>query len=353
MENTIGGKIRKVKNENEILRSEIINFCERFDDIYIYGTGDAAREMLTCLAETGIKCAGIIVSDKRRKSALLEGIKVYEFSEIKYSDNIGILLALSPINQFEVLKNIESNGTPKLDNIYAQTSYAYRQCNRFGEEAFFKGYFKDYRDLDSIGHKFRTDKNSGFHNYLNKYDFFLNKFRDKEMNVLELGVYKGASIAMWEEYFPKATIYGVDINEECGAYGGDRKKILIEDLSHESRIKKLADIAPEIVIDDASHLWSHQIKALYGLLPCLPSGGVYILEDLETSFGGYTDKYGDASISAYDFLSVILEAVTSGRDLRLERLSCDFYPVKDEIKYLASQIEMMSFIEGSCIIIKR
>lgn len=353
VENAIGEKICKTKDETKIVGSEIINFCGRFQYIYIFGAGNVAQEMLAYLAAEGITCAGVIVSDKRRESAYFEGIKVYEFSEIEYNDNVGIILALGPMNQTKVLESIEKNGTPNLDNIYVQASYIYRKFKKYGKEISCKGYFKDYRDLDNIGCKFNTDKSSVYHNYLNKYDFFLNKLRDKEINVLELGIYEGASIAMWEEYFPKATIYGVDINEKCKAYEGGRKKILIKDLSYEEHIKKLADIAPEIIIDDASHLWSHQIKALYGLFPCLPSGGVYILEDLHTSFYFYTNAHADACVSAYDFLSVMLEVVTSGRAFRTERVSCDFYPLKDEIEYLANQIEMMSFIEGSCVIIKR
>lgn len=343
MKNAIGAKIRK--NMDNI--SRITRFCEQFSEIYVYGAGNAAEEVLTYFAEEGIKCAGVIVSDKRRKSTLFKGIKVYEFSEIKYDNSMGIILALAPFNQMDVLKNIKDNGTPSLSNLYLQ----YR--HKMSYDCTSKGYFEDYKDLDSIGHKFGTDKNSDYHNYLDKYDFFLNKFRDKEINVLELGVSKGASIAMWEEYFPKAIIYGVDINEKCRIYEEGRKRILIEDLSYEDQIRKLVDIAPEIIIDDASHIWSHQIKALYELLPCIPPGGVYILEDLETSFGAHTAKYADASVSTYDFLSAISEVVTSYGNLRLERLSCNFYPVKDEIEYLANQIEMMSFIEGSCVIIKK
>ena len=342
MKNNIGEKLHKH-------RSALISFCESFSTIYVYGAGYIASKILMYLEEEEIKCTGIIVSDQHRESTLFNGLKVYEFSEIEYDDSIGIILALNPTNQNEVMKNIRANGTLNLNNIMA-----YREGERIVcRNTICEGYFSDYRDLDNIGKHFNTDKNSDYHHYLNKYDFFLSKFRDKEMNVLELGVYKGASIAMWEKYFPKAIIYGVDINAECKIYETGRKKIIIEDLSHEDRIKKLADITPQIVIDDASHLWSHQIKALYNLLPCLPSGAVYIIEDLETSFGRHIDHYGDANISAFDFLSVILEIVTSGHALRLDSLSYVLYLLKDEIEYLASQIEMMSFIEGSCIIIKK
>ncbi len=65
-----------------------------------------------------------------------------------------------------------------------------------------------------MGIKYGTDKSSVSLNYLNKYDLFLKKFHNEKITLLELGVNKGASIMIWKEYFCKAEIVGVDINEE-------------------------------------------------------------------------------------------------------------------------------------------
>lgn len=197
-----------------------------------------AREVVQYLAGEEIQCKGIIVSDNKRHFEYLLRLKVFEFSEIEYDDSMGIILTLAPSSRLEVLKQIKAKGMPKLDNIYAPEWHKEpNSCNR-SEEPLYKGYFKNYTALDNLGQKYGTDKHSSYHNYLNKYDFFLSNLKDKEMNVLELGVFKGASIAMWEEYFPHATIYGVDIDEECKIYEGGRKRILIEDLFYEERIKK-------------------------------------------------------------------------------------------------------------------
>ncbi len=144
------------------------------------------------------------------------------------------------------------------------------------------GYFKDYKKLEKIGMYEMSDKFRD-HNYLDKYEFFLHPWCDKEFNFLELGIFRGGSAMMWEKYFSKAMIYCVDINPQCSQFETKRIKPIIMDLGIESEVKKLRDIKPEIILDDASHFWNHQILALFTLFDILPSGGVYIVEDLETS----------------------------------------------------------------------
>ena len=50
------------------------------------------------------------------------------------------------------------------------------------------------------------------HRYDRFYPLFLESLRDQEFNMLEIGVWGGGSLQLWEEYFPKAYIHGVDIN---------------------------------------------------------------------------------------------------------------------------------------------
>ena len=69
--------------------------------------------------------------------------------------------------------------------------------------------------LDELALKYGTDKGSQYHNYCNKYDKILFPLREKFTNILEIGVANGSSVRMWEEYFPNATIHGVDFTPEC------------------------------------------------------------------------------------------------------------------------------------------
>jgi len=92
---------------------------------------------------------------------------------------------------------------------------------------------------------------------------------------------------LWREYFGcEAIIFGVDVNPKCKE---------IKDCDISIRIGSQAD--PEflkavvgemggldIVIDDGSHIASHQRKSFETLFPLLHQDGVYIVEDLHTSY---------------------------------------------------------------------
>ena len=211
-----------------------------------------------------------------------------------------------------------------------------------------RGYFSKYRELDTIGIMCYTDKCRYDHNYLDKYEFFLRNFKMDTFNLLELGVYKGASERMWKKYFLYAQIFGVDINEACKQYEEDRIKIIIADLSREDSLQRLKDIQPAIIVDDASHLWSHQIKALFVLFEALPSGGIYIMEDLETSVNvDIMPGFSDCDISAYEVCSQIAEVVASKRPCQLQHVFAE------QITQVGMQTEMISLLKGSCIFIKR
>jgi len=65
--------------------------------------------------------------------------------------------------------------------------------------------------------------------YTSKYSIYLEAYRDIEFNLLEIGVYNGASVKMWKEYFPKANIVAIDIDPRCKEYEEDRITIHIGD----------------------------------------------------------------------------------------------------------------------------
>lgn len=349
----IGTKLHNSKDKEEILA-----FCKEFERIHIFGNGACANLVCRYLEEEGIVIEDTIVSDGHKKEDVFENrYKVYEISEKQLDKEDGIIICLkkeSQDNIYDML--IEYKVLPECihkQNLYMKklwgkspnTSMVLCDGNKEGT------YFKQNDSLDDIGSKYKTDKSSQGHNYLAKYDFFLNKWRGKQITLLELGVFRGASINMWAEYFENAIVYGVDIDEGCKKYEDKNIKILIKDLGDEKELESLKKLAPQIIIDDASHIWSHQIKALYHLLPALQSGGVYILEDLGTSFYSYRDMgYDDADISAYDFCVAIAEVVCSKEPLKT---NLNLLPIKEEIEYLASQIDMISFIHESCIIVKR
>ena len=136
--------------------------------------------------------------------------------------------------------------------------------------------------LDDLALKYGTDKGSTDHNYCPHYEQYFGRHRDEPLTLLELGVYKGASMQMWRDYFPNATIVGLDRNPtavtNCFTYVGDQ--------ADSDTIEKMAKFhGPfDIIIDDASHISSKTIASFDRLYQHLAPGGVYVIEDLQTSY---------------------------------------------------------------------
>ena len=66
-------------------------------------------------------------------------------------------------------------------------------------------------NLYSLFKKFNTDK-VGM-GYAEIYESYFKSLREKKLNILEIGVSRGASIKVWSEYFINSTIVGIDIDK--------------------------------------------------------------------------------------------------------------------------------------------
>ena len=123
-------------------------------------------------------------------------------------------------------------------------------------------------------------------NYGPIYDRHFAPFREHNINILEIGVLKGGSMRMWEKYFPKANIFGIDINEECLQYQSDRTKIFIGDQSDVSFLRNVKAKIPkiDILIDDGSHRAKDQKITFEEMYYHLKTPGVYLVEDIELNY---------------------------------------------------------------------
>lgn len=142
--------------------------------------------------------------------------------------------------------------------------------------------------LNEIGLKTGTDKSTVTHCYLDKYENYFDSMRGSEFTLLEIGVGNGSSIAMWREYFPKAKVYGIDINEGCKAEGifiGSQVDIGFLD----SVLERIG--VPDVIIDDGSHFAPFTIATFEHLFPKLSNGGLYFVEDTACF---YDSTYGQA-----------------------------------------------------------
>lgn len=141
--------------------------------------------------------------------------------------------------------------------------------------------------LDEIGLKCGTDKASDGHGYLERYERFFAPIREKEISILEIGVQYGPSMAMWEEYFPNAHIFGIDVDRECLKFATERVAIDIVSQADKDALDNYGKkVGPwNIIIDDGSH-WQNDQQCSFGVLfPWyLKSGGFYAIEDLQCSY---------------------------------------------------------------------
>lgn len=100
----------------------------------------------------------------------------------------------------------------------------------------------------------------------------------------------GNSLQMWEEFFPNAEVYGIDIDPECKKLESGRKNISIGDQSDEVFLKGVVSDAGgyfDIIIDDGSHVPLHQLSSFNYLFPYLSQHGIYVIEDT----GGCTGDF--------------------------------------------------------------
>jgi len=125
--------------------------------------------------------------------------------------------------------------------------------------------------------------------YFDVYERHFRRFVDKEMLIIEIGVFEGGSIEMWKEYFgEKATVVGIDINPNCKQFEDTSKNIFVE-IGSQSDPEFLKSVIekygrPDILLDDGSHQQGDIISAFESLYFQVKDDGVYFVEDLHTAY---------------------------------------------------------------------
>ena len=136
--------------------------------------------------------------------------------------------------------------------------------------------------------KYNTDKVQ--HGYLRIYDPIFSDYVDKEINLLEIGVFKGGSLFLWKDYFPKGQIFGIDLNAPLQLNNEERIKVFSGSQQDENFLTSVAKNAPggfDIIIDDASHIGKLTQTSFWHLFENhLKPGGIYAIEDWGTGYWG-------------------------------------------------------------------
>jgi hypothetical protein len=143
------------------------------------------------------------------------------------------------------------------------------------------GVLRDYFD-DNPGRNMRK-----WDGYFEVYERHLERFRGQAVNVMEIGVSHGGSLQMWKTYFgPQARIFGVDIVPQSKLLEEDRVAIYIGDQRDRTFLERLRAEVPrlDVLIDDGGHRMAEQIATFEVLFPHVADDGVYVCEDVHTSY---------------------------------------------------------------------
>jgi hypothetical protein len=132
--------------------------------------------------------------------------------------------------------------------------------------------YEKYMDKEGWGDK------GTLHSYIEIYEEHMNK--KKDIDILEIGVQKGHSIRMWQDYFINSNVYGIDITLDNVIYEGLNNVYVCDATSEDQINSTLLDKMFDYIVDDGSHLIEHQIKSFDLLWPRIKSGGKYFIEDV-------------------------------------------------------------------------
>lgn len=208
--------------------------------------------------------------------------------------------------------------------------------------------------FERLGREANTDKVT-HHGYQRFFPQWLDPLRATATGILEIGIEQNLSVNLWLKYFEKAFIYGIDISFD---YNEDRVKIIKADQSSIDDLKRvLTQIIHPVnaIIDDGSHVPEHQILTFSFLfLNLLEEGGVYIVEDIETSYWkrgglyGYNTNYGYKHPKSFVEYAKKLVDVLNNEFLNRENRA----ELKEIDDKLFNSISSITFGQN-CVIIKK
>lgn len=199
--------------------------------------------------------------------------------------------------------------------------------------------------------------------YLAEYDHLFAPYRDRPVNLLEIGIQNGGSLEIWSKFFASAErIIGCDINPDCRKlqYADARIRVVVGDANTDDIERDIRQLAPnfDIVIDDGSHSSSDIIKSFARYFPRVTDGGIFVAEDLHCSY--WADYEGGlfhplSSIAFFKRLADVIAhehwGVPKARSEVLLGFFSEYACSMDE--QALAEIHSIEFINSICVVRKR
>jgi len=221
---------------------------------------------------------------------------------------------------------------------------------------------EEYLYLDNLALECKTDKSSAFHDYMEVYADYFAPLKDQPITFLEIGISFGNSVKMWDRYFTKANLHFIDNTTSQIKYFSPTAHYHYLDQENIQVLSEFARSIPsgfDVIIDDGGHTMSQQKNSFIALFPHVKSGGLYIIEDLHTSywkdfFGGSGNLLKSGPGTAVGFFTDLVDdlnytgALTTSASFR--RLSEE---EKSKLTDYQKNIYSISFYKSMCFIRKR
>jgi hypothetical protein len=123
--------------------------------------------------------------------------------------------------------------------------------------------------------------------YLEVYDELLADWQGRDVSFLEIGIFKGGSLPLWQGFLgPASRLVFLDIDPACRELALPGTSVEIGDQADPEFLERVGrDHGPfDLIVDDGGHKMHQQIASFRHLWPRLRDRGLYIVEDVHTSY---------------------------------------------------------------------
>lgn len=186
----------------------------------------------------------------------------------------------------------------------------------------------------------RINKKNKGHSYHKFYERYLSKIKNTDLDVLEIGSFRGNAAAALYFYLPLSKITCVDLFPDLFLYKSKRINNYYLDNSSEKEIQSkilINDKKYDLVIEDAGHYYKDQIISLFKIFQKLKKGGIYVIEELD-----FPDTRADMNLkNDHPTLQEILLLIKSNKDF-----DSSLVP-KNEKQFFLSNYDTIEIIKGN------
>ena len=213
------------------------------------------------------------------------------------------------------------------------------------------------KDLNFLCEFFNSDKGEKFknqydkpskdnkekvvsHGYAKIYEKYFYRYKEKRLNIIELGSFYGNASAAFFFFFKNSQIYSADINPDMYIYRSKRLKNFFTDTSSRSSIENdiiKRNVKFDLIIEDASHMLKDQIISLFILFKILKPGGYFIIEEID-----FPEKREDMRVNQeFPDLKTILKKINNKENFESK------YIKQDEKSYFLNNVDFIKFYRGN------